>query len=341
MPGTFIISLDCEGKWGIADRDNRIESGFITRSALIRAYESLLRVLSVYEASATFAFVMALTLTKNELDDWMPRLTDVHVEGVNWMRNFRRAEAAGDLDGWFCPEAFDLARDSGLHEIGCHGFRHIPLGNCEVGSEEAGYELRSATELAKRKGVDLNTFVFPRNCVGHLGLLADQGYAGFRNAHPIVGRHGRLGNLAREFNIREVSQDPEPSASGLVSIPGGYFLNWRQGLRRVIPEAVTLMRWRSILIDAVANDRVALLYLHPHNLIDGPGTLELFEGVLRIASQLRESKSLAIVTQAEYCAGFVQGRAYSHPRSNGTTQSAQPTPKEASALGSDAPGEAW
>ena len=79
MPGTFIISLDCEGKWGIADRDNRIESGFITRSALIRAYESLLRVLSVYEASATFAFVMALTLTKNELDDWMPRLTDVHV----------------------------------------------------------------------------------------------------------------------------------------------------------------------------------------------------------------------------------------------------------------------
>ena len=225
MPGTFIISLDCEGKWGIADRDNRIESGFITRSALIRAYEALLRVLSVYEASATFAFVMALTLTKNELDDWMPRLTDVHVEGVNWMRIFRRAEAAGDLDGWFCPEAFDLVRDSGLHEIGCHGFRHVPLGNSEVGSEDAGYELRSATELAKRKGVDLKTFVFPRNCVGHLGLLADQGYAGFRNAHPIVGRHGRLGNLAREFNIREVSQDPEPSASGLVSIPEGYLLN--------------------------------------------------------------------------------------------------------------------
>ena len=64
-----------------------------------------------------------------------------------------------------------------------------------------------------------------------------------------------------------------------MSIPGGYFLNWKQGLRRVIPEAVTLMRWRSILNDAAANDRVALLYSHPHNLIDGPGTLELFEGV--------------------------------------------------------------
>jgi len=135
------------------------------------------------------------------------------------MRNFRRAEAAGDLDGWFCPEAFDLARDSGLHEIGCHGSGIFRLGNCEVGSEEAGYELRSATELAKRKGVDLNTFVFPRNCVGTSVSWPIKDM-------PVPERpsHRRASWKAwqsrREFNIREVSQDPEPSASGLVSIPG-------------------------------------------------------------------------------------------------------------------------
>jgi peptidoglycan/xylan/chitin deacetylase (PgdA/CDA1 family) len=303
-----MISLDCEGNWGIADREHRVESGFITRSALIRAYESLVSTLSTYEMRATFAFVMAFTLKKSELSDWMPRLTDVQVDGLNWMRNFRRAEATGNLEGWFCPEAFDLVRDNGVHEIGCHGFRHVPLGNCEVASEEATYELRSATELAKRRGVDLKTFVFPRNHVGHLALLADQGYVGFRNANPVVGRHGRAGNLGREFNIMEASQDPEPSSFGLVSIPGGYFLNWRHGLRRAIPEAVTLMRWRSILDDAVANDRVALLYLHPHNLIDGPGTLKLFHGVLKIASKLQESKGLTIVTQAEYCEARLQER---------------------------------
>jgi hypothetical protein len=313
MSGTFMISLDCEGKWGIADRNRRIESGFITRSALIRAYESLVKTLSTYEMSATFAFVMALTLRKDELSEWLPRLTDVQVDGMNWMRNFRVAEATGNLDGWFCPEAFDFVRGSGVHEISCHGFRHVPLGNCEVTGEEASYELRSATELAKRKGVDLKTFVFPRNHVGHLGLLADQGYIGFRNAHNVVGRHGRLGNLARELNVLEGSQDPEPSSFGLVSIPGGYFLNWRHGLRRAIPEAVTLMRWRSILDDAVANDRVALLYLHPHNLIDGPSTLKLFDGVLQIASKLRECKGLAIVTQAEYCEARIQGRVHAGP----------------------------
>lgn len=320
MPGTFIISLDCEGKWGIADLDSRIESGFITTSALVAAYDSLLRTLSVYEASATFAFVMAFTLTNNELEEWMPRLTDVQVGGANWMRNFRRAEAEGDFDGWFCPQALDLVWDSGLHEIACHGFRHVLLGNGEVTKEEARYELQSATELAKRKRIDLKTFVFPRNHVGNLDLLADLGYVGFRNVHPIVGRHGRLGNLTRELNVRETSQNSEPSAIGLVSIPGGYFLNWRNGLRRAIPEAVTLMRWRSILNDAVVNDRVALLYLHPHNLIDGPGTLKLLEGVLQIASKLRESKGLTIVTQAEYCARYSQRITDADPRHKLTTQ---------------------
>ena len=108
---------------------------------------------------------------------------------------------------------------------------------------------------------------------------------------------GAWGNLIRELNV----QNAEPSRSGLVSIPGGYFLNWKRGFRRLVPEAATLLRWRSILNDAVANDRVALLYLYPHNLISGPRTLELFCGVLRIASKLRESKGLKITTQADYC----------------------------------------
>ena len=301
MPGTFIISIDCEGKWGIPACDGPIDRSFLTRSTLIRAYESLVTTLSAHEVPATFAFVMAFTLTMAELDEWMPRLTDVEVDGSNWMRNFRRAQAAGNLDGWFCPEAFDLVRDAGTHEIGCHGFRHVPLGKYKITPEEAAYELRSATELARFKGVAPKTFVFPMNYVGNINLLAEEGYVGFRNANPVLGRHGRLGNLVREFNIWEASQDPEPSAFGLVSIPGGYFLNWRHGLRRAVPKAVALFRWLSILNDAVANDRVAVLWLHPHNLCNGQGTVKLFEEILRIASQLREAKGLSIMTQAEYC----------------------------------------
>ena len=301
MPGTFIISLDCEDYWGIADNDRDIATSFITESSLVSAYDSLVKALALYEMPATFAFVMALTLKKAELLEWMHRLTDVQVDGANWMRNFRRAQSKGSFEGWFCPEAFDLVRDIAMHEIGCHGLRHVPVGNMGVASEDVRYELATAGELACRKGIQLKTFVFPRNQIGHLDLLVENGYRGFRNIHPLEGRHGRLGNLIRELNVREQSQDAEPLRSGLVSIPGGYFLNWKRGFRTLVPEAATLLRWRSILNDAVANDRVALLYLHPHNLISGPRTLELFCGVLRIASKLRESKGLKITTQADYC----------------------------------------
>jgi peptidoglycan/xylan/chitin deacetylase (PgdA/CDA1 family) len=301
MPGTFIISLDCEGKWGIADRTKRIESGFITKKSLMGAYEILTRQLDEFEMPATFAFVMAFTLKDAEVDEWLPRLTDVQVDGLNWMRNFRRAEKLGDFSGWFCSEAFELVRDCGRHEIGCHGFRHLPLAEHITQRAEANYELENASALAKMKGIELKTFVFPRNNVGHLNELARQGYIGFRNSHPTTGRHGRVGNLLREFNIWEGAQCSEPSSYGMVSIPGGYFLNWRHGVRRRVPQTVTLLRWRSILQKAVKGDHTALLFLHPHNVIDGHEMTVLFRDVLRIAADLRNRNGLLIATQKEYC----------------------------------------
>ena len=80
---------------------------------------------------------------------------------------------------------------------------------------------------------------------------------------------------------------------GLVSVPGGHFLNWRHGWRRTVPKELTLLRWRSILNDAVARDGVALLWLHPENLIDGPGTFELLDQIVRMAADLRDSKGLS------------------------------------------------
>lgn len=297
MPGTFIISLDCEGNWGVPQGGSRMNGRLLTTSALIRAYESLVNMLARHEVSATFAFVMAFTLATTEAEEWMPRLTTRKFR----MENFDRAEDMQDFDGWFCSEVFELVRDSRRHEIACHGFRHASIGRNGMMIDDAAYEVRSATELAKIKGVTPKTFVFPKNDVGNLNLLAQEGYIGFRNANPIEGRYGRLGNLAREFNIWELAQNCEPSLFGLVSIPGGYFFNWRYGLRRVVPETLTLLRWRSILTDATVNNRVASLWLHPENLIAAPETLQSVEKIIRIAAELRERSGLSIVTQAEYC----------------------------------------
>jgi peptidoglycan/xylan/chitin deacetylase (PgdA/CDA1 family) len=302
MAGSFIVSFDCEGNWGVADRQDRIDSRFISRKALTKAYRNLLQMLEAYEMPATFAFVMAFVLRDEELGEWQPRLADVACDGRNWMENFRRAEASRELDGWFCPEALDMVVAAGRHEVGCHGFRHVPFAGAGVTEEVVRVELACAREIASTRGLELRTFVFPRNEVALPTLLAEYGYHGFRNAHPRLGRMGRIGNLLREFDAWERAQAEEAPVSGLICIPGGCFINWQKGLRRLVPRSVSRARWRSIFADAVENDRVAGVFLHPHNLIDGPATLLLLEDILRLAADYREKRGLTVLTQAQYCA---------------------------------------
>jgi hypothetical protein len=301
MAGSFLISFDCEGNWGITDRQDRIESRFITRKGLLQAYLELLKLLDIYDMAATFAFVMAFVLRDNERADWRPLLADVSCNGRNWMKNFRRAEALGDMDGWFCPEALDMVLAAGRHEVGCHGFRHVPFTGSGVTEEVLRTELSCAREAASARGINLQTFVFPRNEVAQPALLAEYGYRGFRNAHPRLSRFGRIGNLLRECDVRERAQEEEAGVSGLISIPGGCFINWQKGARRLVPRSVSRARWRSIIADAAQSDRVAAAFLHPHNLIDGPNTLLLFEDILRLAAEYRDRKGLSVLTLAQYC----------------------------------------
>ncbi|SVE06845.1 uncharacterized protein METZ01_LOCUS459699, partial [marine metagenome] len=57
----FILSFDCEGKWGMADIiDNNIDSS-ITNQNLTMAYRSILALLDKHKIKGTFAFVAALT----------------------------------------------------------------------------------------------------------------------------------------------------------------------------------------------------------------------------------------------------------------------------------------
>jgi peptidoglycan/xylan/chitin deacetylase (PgdA/CDA1 family) len=297
MPGTFIISFDCEGKWGMADGITEHHNRVITRDALVRAYERLIALLDLYQMPATFAFVMAFVLTGEERHLLSDSFGDVTVEDQNWMRHYREAEACGVLDGWFCPEALELVRARPQHEVGCHGFRHIPLA--AVARDEVMRELAAASKVAAIKQLKLETFIFPRNQVGHLDALASHGYVGYRAA-PKAARNGRVTNLAREFNVFGRAQET-PVPNRMVPIPSGYFLNWRSGLRRLVPPRATDLRWKSILEDAVRRDRVAHLWLHPHNIIDGPATFESLERVLAHVALLQGRRGLQVLTQATYC----------------------------------------
>jgi peptidoglycan/xylan/chitin deacetylase (PgdA/CDA1 family) len=301
--GTFIVSLDCEGKWGMADHLQPYIQQHFTDAALAALYDDLVRLFASYDVPATFAYVMAFTLSPEErrafpqLDGGAGRRPDP------WMAHHWADLERGNQQGWFQPHALDAVKADGRHEIASHGFCHRPLGDGMISEAEAEAELDAAAAAAALKGVRLRTIIFPRNMVGHLGLLRRKGYIGYRELlRRPAGRLGRLARLGEEFNMWPATQAVvSPSPGELVRIPAGYFFNWRFGARRRVPAWVTVKRWTNLIDKAAATGSVAHLWLHPHNLITGPETRGTLEQVLRHAARLRDAGRIQIQTQERYC----------------------------------------
>ncbi len=306
--GTFIVSLDCEGKWGMADHLSARHHAHLNREELVAAYRALLDLFRRYEVPASFAFVMAFLLSGDEQAEMAERFADTDIEGANWLTAFREAQDTDDLAGWSRPELLDMVREggqnAGTHEIACHGFTHLPLAENLVAQADVRRELTACAEVAQRKGLTLETFVYPRNLEGYPEALAEAGYAGFR-AHPR--RRGRLAMFAAELNPFDRAQPACADAAGLTVIPSGEMLNWQSGPRKLVPRAASRMRWKSRLSDAARNGRVAHVWLHPHNIIDAPGTFERLEDILAEAARLRDAGRLTMETQAQYCARMRAG----------------------------------
>ena len=271
----------------------------LTDDALVRAYEQLTKMFARYEITATFAYVMAFILNSDERDRFRPQLLgDVHDE---WLRAYREAASCRRLSGWHQPAALEIVRAANVHEIACHGFCHRPLSNTSS-RLEVNAELDAAVEVARLKGLSLETFVFPRNQVGHLDVIRSHGFIGYRQRlRRPRGIVGRAVSLAEELNVWAMPQLPSSVIEGLVPIPSGHFLNWRFGLRTRVPAAATAARWRHQLRRAQLRGGVVHLWLHPHNLITGPGTAELLDSVLAEVARMRDRGQVRVLTQRDYC----------------------------------------
>jgi len=301
----FIISLDCEGKWGMADHLQTYHHELLTDAALTRAYERLVALFARYDVPATFGFVMAFILSPDERERFRAEL--LGDERDAWLRPYHEDLAAGRRQGWHVPEALDIVRAASIHEVACHSFCHRPLGDQSISAAGAARELSAAHEVARIKGLSLETFIFPRNEVGHLTELKASGFLGYRERlQRPRGKLGRALSLAEELNILARAQRRSPDRDGLVPIPSGRLLNWRFGARAWIPAALTRARWLHQLRSASAGD-VVHLWLHPHNLITAPDTEPLLEAVLADVAAMCDAGRIRVVTQRDYCREVLQG----------------------------------
>ena len=294
MAARFILSLDCEGKWGLADQLEDREARLLTDDRLRVAYRSILDVLDDYDVPATFAFVGLFSQSAASFARVRAEVDALAVRAPAYLKPALRS-IDHDGDGWHGDQlvAAVAASPTG-HEIALHGVTHVPW--TDVDADFVRDELRLGGTLDGPVR-DSRTFVYPRNLVAHVDILAEQGMAGFRTARS---KRSRAASFISEFDLM-ATPDVPPRPTGLVPIPAGFFLNWRSGLRRLVPRAVTIARARRLLDSASANGGIVHYWLHPENVATAPATLTLFRALVREVARRRDSGDCHIMTQLGYC----------------------------------------
>ena len=285
--GTVCFSFDCEGKWGMADIKTDWDVS-LNQDSLVSAYEFILETLEENEIDATFAFVGALTERQEFfLGNILPKInTKAHTQ---WL-NLSRSRILDKEEGWFEPNLLSMVKVYKNHEIATHGYTHVPFNRLD--EETAKLELELISEWAERNKIECTTMIFPRNIINHDHLLKEYGILGFRDI-PNNNSSLFLPKFAKTFidelSILKKSQQLQESSP--IMIPGGVFINWRHGFRRLVPSSVSLLKYKNIINHSIKNNGIAHFWIHPHNFITSPLTKDLFKRLCEeVALKVSQSK---------------------------------------------------
>jgi peptidoglycan/xylan/chitin deacetylase (PgdA/CDA1 family) len=193
-------------------------------------------------------------------------------------------------------------------EIGCHSFSHVILGDPGCSAATAESEVAECVRLAHDMGIELRSFAFPRNSVGHLEVLRRHGFRVFRGPEParLSARpwNNALKRLSHLWAVLRAAEPPTVlpvrSASGLWDVPGSMIYFPMHGFRRHIPLGLRVKRAVKGLEAAARARRVFHLWFHPTNLADQPD--RMFAGlraILEHAARLTDRGDLCVLPMGE------------------------------------------
>jgi peptidoglycan/xylan/chitin deacetylase (PgdA/CDA1 family) len=297
--GVAVVSIDTELAWG--DSHRRDGSGRSRDYGAERpVIDAILDVLARHELPATWAIVGHLFLDRCETIDGRPHPQVVR-PGYSWLAGdwfdvdpCSTRDAAPAYYGRDIVEAIRAAPVP--HEIGCHSFSHLIVGDPGCGADAFASDLAVCQELAAADGLHLRSFVFPRNAIGRVDQLGSHGFACYRgSAAPWSG-----GTLVRAADrVRPLARSaarPERDPSGVWNIPQTYLFAPATRAHR-LPVPLWVRRPRARMRLAARERSVFHLWFHPYNVTAAPDrALRALDAVCRDVARLRDSGRLDVLT---------------------------------------------
>jgi hypothetical protein len=320
----FILSIDTELAWGSFDRDGlkRLSNCYSQEREII---SSLLKLLERYGISATWAIVGHLFLDRCSREgphnhnqvlqpdySWYPQ---------GWLSHDPFSSKETD-PFFYAPDIVDtILASSQKNEIASHTFTHVILGDPGCSREVATSQLAECRSLAEAKGVELISLVFPRNSVGHLDVLCEQGFVCFRGVERNwYHRLSFSGTSKRFFHFldRFLAVCPpvydeldcyacESTGKRLVNLPASMFYIPFGGLWSMISISTRVRQAKKGLSEAIKRKAIFHLWFHPVNLTTSPLLLQGLEEILSCVKEEVEKGNLASMTMGQAATNLLIG----------------------------------
>jgi peptidoglycan/xylan/chitin deacetylase (PgdA/CDA1 family) len=304
--GAFVVSIDTELAWGEAHRRDGSQRGhrFDAERPVIAA---ILDLFTRYRIAATWAIVGHLFLDACGDDGGDPH-PDLVPPAYDWLdEGWLAVDPRSTIEAaphWYGRDIVDAVLACPVpQEVGSHSFSHVIVDDPACTPEVFGSELAAAGRVAADRGVELRSFVYPRNSIGQIERLAEHGYRSYRGGRPAAPFAGRRGWQRRALSLVDKLRPlpgsatlPARHGSGVWNVPQTYLFAPATTGRR-LPPALWARRPRARLRQAARDRSLFHLWFHPYNVTADPErALAALEVVCREAARLRDAGRLDVLT---------------------------------------------
>jgi len=281
--GIFTISLDFELFWGVRDKWTLADYGHNIR-AVWQVVPKLLELFTKHGVHATWAAVGFIYLQSiDELLLHMPLTVPNYKKAELSPYNFLNSMQPISEEYLFAPDLIALIQKhaSQGQEIGTHTYSHYYCLEEGQTVEDFRNDISQAISIAKSRGVNVKSLIFPRNQFNqdYLKVLKELGIRAFRgneniwinrpassSSHAVKVLFQRMGRLLDSYiNIFGHNTYPLQACDTLdiYNIPSSRFLRpYSEKLKSL--EGLKVKRIKDSMTYAAKNSQVFHLWWHPH-----------------------------------------------------------------------------
>ncbi|EAR01085.1 polysaccharide deacetylase family protein [Maribacter sp. HTCC2170] len=282
MNGKLVISLDFELHWGVFDIlsvNDYYENLRNTKEAIYK----MIKLSNDHNVRLTFSAVGFLfAKDKEHLRDYIPELQPSY-DNKKLNPYIFLETISKDLETYnfyFASDILNKISSDKRHEIGTHTFSHYYCNENGQTEEQFDADLEAAKKIAKAKGIQIKSIVFPRNQVklSYLNTCIKHGITSYRGREvgmaynpnkflpTIIIRGLRL--LDSYLNIFGSSTYPveqlRRDQGKCLNLPSSRFLR-PYNPRLSFIETLKIRRIKNAMTHAAKNDHLYHLWWHPHN----------------------------------------------------------------------------